>query len=88
MPELIARCGMRWWNATSVPVVGSVVRNAVIPHNFGDFGGIFDRLYEQKQAKPEGTLGVLLTSHVHCAKDHHDRLALIISKLFAHPRMH
>ena len=39
VPEIIARVGMRWWNAGSASVA---VRKAVITHNIGNFGEIFD----------------------------------------------
>ena len=48
-PEIIARIGMRWWNASCTAVagtLGSVVCKAVIKHNLGDFGGIFDELHD------------------------------------------
>ena len=56
----------QWWEA-------GVVCNAVIlhiVHNIGNFGCLFDRAVRTKNSQPrlEGTLEVLLVSHVHCAK--------------------
>lgn len=82
VPELIARVGMRWWNAASSKVAASVVRNAVIQSNLGSFGALFDELYEADTSSLSKLLQKLRTSHGHAARDHHGRMAILIARLF------
>ena len=83
VPEIIARCGMRWWNAQSGAVVGSVVRNVVVQHDLVGFGAAFVQLYEANPASLKAILRALRVSHIHCAKNHHDRLAQLVARLIA-----
>lgn len=82
VPEIIARCGMRWWNASSASLAGSVVRNAVIKRNLGHFGELFDEMYSVNQASLKSVLRELRKGHQHCARIHHLRLARLIASLF------
>lgn len=82
VPEIIARCGMRWWNAATAHLVGSIVRSAVINHNVGNFGRVFDELYSAHPPSLKIVLRKLRAGHQHCAKFHHSRIARVISSLF------
>lgn len=82
VPEIIARCGMRWWNAHCNADITNVLREIVVRHNLGQFGPLYDKLREAKPASELAVLRVLRTSHQHTAKDHFWRTAAIVEKLF------
>ena len=82
VPEIIARCGMRWWNAHCNSEVTNVLREVVVKHNLGQFGASYDMLREAKPASELAVLRTLRTSHQHAAKHHHMRTAAIVAKLF------
>jgi hypothetical protein len=54
MPEIIARCGMRWWNAKANEQVASAVRSVVITHNLGGDGGSYDALRANERTQERG----------------------------------
>ena len=72
-PEIIARCGTRWWNTASSKVAASVVSNAVMRNNLGNFGDVFDNLYNEavfgkttnslRQASPFGLTKQICPRH-------------------------
>jgi len=82
VPEIIARNGMRWWNAHCNLQVTNVLREVVVKHNLGNFGPSYDQLREAKPAQELFVLRVLRTSHAHAAKSHQIRTARIVAKLF------
>ena len=82
VPEIIARVGMRWWNAGSASVAGSVVRKAVITHNIGNFGEIFDELHEAQPKSLQGLLRQLRATQGHAAKNHREKIAQGVANLF------
>lgn len=82
VPHIIARCGMRWWNAACNPCVTSVVREVVVKNNLGNFGPSYDMLRKNKPDSEGHLLARLRTSHSHTAKQHHFRAAATIAKLF------
>ena len=82
VPEIIARYGMRWWNTESSKVAASVLRNAVINNNLGNYGEVFDELYEALPKSLDRVLVRLRTSHGHAAKAHHAKMAIAIGRLF------
>lgn len=82
VPEIIARIGMRWWNAGGASVAGSVVRKAVIKHNIGNFGGVFDELYDAHPKSLSALLRQLRAAQGHAAKQHRERIAELVANLF------
>ena len=82
VPEIIARIGMRWWNASCATVAGSVVRNDVIKHNLGNFGSIFDELHDALPKSLQALLRQLRISQGHAGKQHRDRVAEGVASLF------
>ena len=82
VPEIVARCGMRWWNAHCNTQVTNVLREAVVKHNLGNFGTSYDKLREATPASEMDLLRKLRTSHQHAGKNHHRRTAAIVAKLF------
>jgi len=82
VPEIVARCGMRWWNAHCNPVVKCVLREVVVKHNLGHFGPVYDKLHESSPASLNVVLKALRASHQHTGKSHHERMAALIAKLF------
>ena len=71
VPEIIARIGMRWWKSGSSQVAGSVLRNAVIKYNLGNFGEVFDELFEAQPKSLGWVLMKLRQSHGHAVRAHH-----------------
>jgi hypothetical protein len=85
MPEIIARCGMRWWNAKANEQVASVVRSVVITHNLGGYGGSYDAL-RANEPKSEGKMVKhLRVSQQHTATCHMNSSSTLIAKLFRAP---
>ena len=82
VPEIIARFGMRWWKTGSSRVAASVVRNAVIRNNIGNFGDVFNELYSAKPKSLTTLLVKLLASHGHAARVHRAEVANLIGRLF------
>ena len=60
----------------------SVVSNAVIKHDLGNFGDVFDELHGAQQISLTLVLAKLLMGHEHAAKHHRERMALGVSSLF------
>ena len=81
VPEIIACFGMRWWNTRSSRVAASIVRNAVIRNNLGNFGDVFDKLYSAKPKSLVTLLVKLLSSHWHAARAHRAKVANLIGRL-------
>jgi len=42
VPEIVARCGMRWWNAEGNDIAAIVLRRVVIDNNLGGYGSSYD----------------------------------------------
>jgi hypothetical protein len=82
VPEIIARVGMRWWNAHCNLQVTNVLREVVVKHNLGNFGPSYDQLREAKPGSEMAIPRILRTSHAHAAKNHQMRMAAIVAKLF------
>ena len=82
VPEIIARIGMRWWNTGSSQVAQSVLRNAVIKYNLGNFGEVFDELFEAQPKSLGWVLMKLCQSHGH-VRAHHGKMASVIASLFS-----
>jgi hypothetical protein len=82
VPEIIARCGMRWWNAQFNPQITNVLRELVVKYNLGCFGEVYDKLREVRPASELDVLRVLRTSHQHTSKEHHYRMNMLALKLF------
>jgi hypothetical protein len=75
VPEVIARCGMRWWNAHCNSQVTNVLREVVVKNNLGQFGSSYDTLREAK-----GRVRQLEDHHndvqqKHSAKRHHQKVS-------------
>ena len=84
VPQIVARCGMRWWNAQFNKDIANVLREIVVQNNLGRFAEVYDKLREAKPASEFSVLRVLRTSHQHTAKEHHFRMATLVAKLFRH----
>ena len=84
VPQIIARCGMRWWNAQFNKEITNVLREIVVQNNMGRFGEVYDKLREAKPGSEHAVIRALRTSHQHTAKEHHFRMAMLIAKLFRH----
>lgn len=82
VPEIVARCGMRWWNAHCNPDVKCVLREVVVKHNLGHFGPSYDMLRETTPASEKTVLKVLRASHQHTGKKHHASMSALVAKLF------
>jgi len=82
VPEVIARCGMRWWNAQFNPHITNVLREQVVKNNLGFFGESYDKLREVRPASELEVIRVLRTSHQHTSKAHHLRMSMLAQKLF------
>ena len=82
IPEIIARCGMRWWNAEANAKVPGIVRKLVIDNNFGGYGPHYDQLRQQDPKSEQKLVGHLRTSQQHTASGHMRSAATIVAKLF------
>jgi hypothetical protein len=65
VPKIVARCGMRWWDAHCNAQVTNVLREIVVKHNLGHFGPSYDMLREATSASD---LAVLLRTKL-CASN-------------------
>lgn len=82
VPEIIARCGMRWWNAEANAQVPSIMRQRIIDQNIGGFGPSYDKL---RQVDPKAELKLvahLRASQQHTATSHMKSASTLIAKLF------
>jgi len=82
VPEIIARCGMRWWNAHCNSEVKCVLREVILKHNLGRFGALYDMLRESSPASEKTLLRILRAAHQHAGKIHHQRMSALVAKLF------
>ena len=83
VPEIIARIGLRWWNTARSGVAGSVLSNTVIKHNLGNFGDVFDKLYEAQPKSRGWVLMKLRASQGHAVSAHCCKMACLIASLFS-----
>jgi hypothetical protein len=81
VPEIIARCEMRCWNAQIKAEVTNVLHEVVVKNDPGNFCQSYDMLREAQTNNELAVLRILLTSHQHTAKDHHYCTAEVIAKL-------
>ena len=81
VPEIIARCGMRWWNARFNPQITNVLREQVVKHNLGCFGKSYDKLREVRPASELDVLRVLRTSRQNTSKEHRYRMSMLAGAL-------
>jgi len=82
VPEIIARCGMRWWNAEATPQVASVMRQLIIDHNIGGFGQSYDKLRQANHASELKVVQHLRAAQAHTATNHMNSASRLIAKLF------
>ena len=82
VPEIIARCGMRWWNAEATPQVASVMRQLIIDHNIGGFGPSYDKLRQANLASELKVVQHLRAAQAHTATNHMNSASRLIAKLF------
>ena len=74
---------MRWWNTGSSQVAGSILRNAVIKYNLGNFGEVFDELFEAQMKSLGWVLMKVCQSHGHAVRAHHGMMVSVIASLFS-----
>ena len=82
VPELIARCGMRWWNAETNDNATSILRRVVIDHNIGGYGPVYDALRDKDAKMQLKVLQHLRLSQQHTAPNHMKATSALIAKLF------
>ena len=63
VPEIVARCGMRWWNAHCNSQITNVLREVVVKHNLGNFGPSYDKL---REATPASEMALLRKLRSQC----------------------
>ena len=82
VPEIIARCGMRWWNAEANQISTSILRRVIIDYNLGGYGQYYDELRDRNPKKDAKVLQHLRMSQQHTATNHMRSTLAIMGKLF------
>ena len=82
VPEIVARIGMRWWNAESNETVASVMRQLVVNHNIGGYGPSYDALRANDLKSEMTAVQHLHKSQQHTAANHMRLVSTLIAKLF------
>jgi hypothetical protein len=83
VPEIITRCGMRWWNADANDRVPGIVRIRIIEHNIGGFGPHYDQLRQEDPKSEKALVARLRASQQHTANEHMTSASKLIAKLFS-----
>lgn len=82
MPEIVARCGMRWWNAEGNDIAAIVLRRVVIDNNLGGYGSSYDARRLKAPASEMKAVQHLRLSQQHTATGHMKAASKLIAKLF------